>query len=121
MTRPTVADIVVTGVLVAAGVLLMASSRGERPRGDTAVIKSVKDTVVVVSLSENRTLVVRGALGETTLRVEGGGIEFLSSPCPHKVCVDRGRVALRGDYVVCVPNGVSARIMGESDFDAIVP
>jgi hypothetical protein len=121
MTRPTVADIVVTGVIVAAGVLLLASPATERPRGEAAVIKSVSDTTRVISLFEDRILVVTGILGETTIKVTGGQLEFVSSPCPHKVCLERGKVAARGDYIVCVPNGVSARINGKSDFDAVVP
>jgi hypothetical protein len=91
------------------------------PRGEAAVIRSVSDSTRVVSLSEDITLVVRGALGETTIGVSGGHVEFLSSPCPHKICVERGRAALQGDYIVCVPNGVSVRITGESAFDAVVP
>ena len=121
MTRPTVADIVVTAALVATGALLVAAPGPERPRGAGAVIKSVSDTTRMVSLSEDCVLVVKGALGETTIEVSGGYIQFLSSPCPHKLCVEWGKVAVRGDYIVCVPNGVSVRITGESDFDAIVP
>jgi hypothetical protein len=85
------------------------------------VIRSVSDTTRVVSLSRDAVFEVRGALGVTTVKVEDGRIEFVSSPCPHKVCVERGRVVQQGDYIVCVPNGVSARIEGESAFDAVVP
>jgi len=121
MTRPTVADVAVTLVIVAAGVLLLAYPAAERPRGEAAIIKSVSDTTRVISLSEDRILVVEGALGETTIKVAGGQLEFLSSPCPHKVCLGRGKIAAEGDYIVCVPNGVSARISGKSAFDAVVP
>ncbi len=99
----------------------MTSPGHEVLRGDAAIIRSVNDTTRVVSLSEDRILVIRGALGETTIKVGGGELEFVSSPCRHKVCIERGRIAIRGDYIVCVPNGVSARISGEPAFDAIVP
>ena len=115
------ADIALTAAALAGGVLLMAWPRPASPRGEAAVIRSVSDSTRVVSLLEDRTLVIKGALGETTIGVSGGHIEFLSSPCPHKICMERGRVAIEGDYIVCVPNGVSVRIMGGSAFDAIVP
>lgn len=121
MTRPSAADIALTAAAVAGGVLLMAWPRPAVPRGEAAVIRSVSDSTRVVSLSEGRTLLVKGALGETAIRVSGGYIEFLSSPCPHRICMERERVALEGDYIVCVPNGVSVRVSGESAFDAVVP
>jgi hypothetical protein len=82
---------------------------------------SVSDTTRVVSLSRDGLVEVRGALGITTVKVEDGHIEFVSSPCPHRICVERGKVVHEGDYIVCVPNGVSARIEGRSAFDAVVP
>lgn len=121
MTRLTIADMVMTGALAAAGLLLAAWPAPEGARGRTAVIRSVGGYAAEVSLSVDSTLVVTGALGETVIRVGGGGLEFESSACPHHICVEQGRVVMSGDYVVCVPNGVSARISGESDFDAVVP
>lgn len=121
MTRPTYADVGVTAGAIIAGILVAASPRPGAPHGDAVIIKSIRDSTSVVSLSDERTLVVRGALGETVVRVSSGHVEFLSSPCPHKTCVERGRAASDGDYIVCVPNGVSARVVGRSDFDAVVP
>jgi hypothetical protein len=119
--KPTVADIILMCAALAAGVMLVASARDSGDGGGSVVIRSMRDTTVVVGLSEERTLTVRGVLGDTVIHVGGGRVEFVSSPCPHKVCIERGPVSARGDYIVCVPNGVSATITGKSDFDAIVP
>ena len=121
MKRPTAPDITLTLVLLAAGIWLAAAPGPVSPRGEAAVIRSVGDSTRVVRLSEDRVVEVRGALGVTRVRIEDGHVEFVSSPCPHKICVERGAIALEGDYIVCVPNGVSVRIEGESAFDAVVP
>jgi hypothetical protein len=121
VSRPTIADISVTAGAITAGILLLASSRASGPLGDAVIIKSVRDSTTVVGLSAEKTIAVRGSLGETVVRVSSGHVEFLSSPCPHKTCLERGRAASEGDYIVCVPNGVSARVVGKSDFDAVVP
>lgn len=121
MKRPTAPDIALTAVLLAAGVWLAAAPGPRLPRGEAAVITSVSDSTRVVSLSENRVVDVRGPLGVTRIKVEDGHVEFVSSPCPHKICIERGRIALEGDYIVCVPNGVSVKIEGESAYDAVVP
>ena len=121
MTRPTLADLAMTSIMAVAGLVLAAWPVPEGRRGETAVIRSTGDSTLEVNLWVDSTLVVEGALGQTVIRVGGGGLEFISSACPHRVCVERGRVMRSGDYVVCVPNGVSVRIRGESEFDAIVP
>jgi hypothetical protein len=121
LTRLTIADIVATSVALAAGIILAAVPEPAGPRGGAVVIKSLSDSTRVVDLWSDSTVVIRGVLGETTILVGEGGVEFASSPCPHKVCVERGRIGARGEWIVCVPNGVSARIVGEEGFDAIVP
>ena len=121
MTRPTIGDMALTAVFLAAGVWLAVAHGPRAPQGEAAVIRSVSDSTRIVPLSEDRVVVVKGALGVTEVRIEDGYVDFISSPCPHKICIERGRVALEGDYIVCVPNGVSVRIEGESAFDAVVP
>jgi hypothetical protein len=121
VSRPTVADIAVTAGTIIAGVLIAAFPRQAGTRGDAVIIKSISDSTRVISLSDDRTVAVRGALGETVVRVGSGRVEFLSSPCPHKICLERGCAGSEGDYIVCVPNGVSVRVVGKSDFDAVVP
>ena len=121
MSRPTIADIAVAAAAVLGGVALVNAPPTQSPAGEAVIIRSVSDSTRVVRLSEERILMVRGALGETAIKIGDGRVEFLSSPCPHGTCVERGRVGAQGEYIVCVPNGVSARITGGSDFDAVVP
>lgn len=55
---------------------------------------------------------------------ENGGIAFISSDCPDKVCVKTGRLYRIGEYAACLPNGIIIKIVsegrGNDDVDIIV-
>jgi hypothetical protein len=70
------------------------------------------------ALDEDRDVTVHGRLGDSHLRIEGGRVRFIDSPCPNKVCVHAGWLEHGGDVAACIPNGVSIRLGGVRD-DAI--
>jgi hypothetical protein len=64
---------------------------------------------------------IPGPLGRTVVELSGGGARVLSSPCTNKTCILSGTIHRRGQWVACLPNGVSLTIEGENtepDFDA---
>jgi hypothetical protein len=116
----TVADLILAVVLAALGVYLLVSNRATAEGARVTVWSSAGDTTSC-SLAETRTIRVRGLEGETVVSVEGGRVKFISSPCPHKICVRRGAVSRCGEWIACVPNGVVATISGERAYDGITP
>jgi hypothetical protein len=112
---------VVLAVLIAAvGVYLLAASRVAGAGSQVKMWSAAGDTLVC-GLSETRTIRLSGLHGETLVQVEGGCIRFVSSPCPHKVCIRRGAISRCGEWIACVPNGVVAVVRGERDYDGITP
>ena len=65
--------------------------------------------------------------GAVTLEVNGAVIEldkdgahFVSSPCPDKICVNKGIIKRAGESAVCLPQRVSVRIEGgDSEIDSV--
>lgn len=116
----TVADLILVVALAAVGVYLLTSSRAAGEGARVKVWSSAGDTLSC-SLSETRTIRLRGLEGETVVRLEGGRVRFVASPCPHKICIKRGSVSRRGEWIACVPNGVVATVGGEMPYDGITP
>lgn len=73
----------------------------------------------IYSLAEARTVVIPGALGNTTIRIEDNTAFILDSPCPNKTCIHAASLKKNGDWNACLPNKVFLHIEG-SDSDAIV-
>lgn len=93
--------------------LLSPSMRGNDP-GKYVTIYSQHGKEKIVDLQNKTTLLnVPGALGETQVHIEDGKAWVKNSPCPHKICVNMGKISRPGEMLVCVPNRVSIKITGE--------
>jgi hypothetical protein len=74
----------------------------------------------VFPLDQDRTLSVRGPLGDTVVELRGGQARVLSSPCAEKICVRTGPIARPGQWIACLPNRVFLDIQGSgSAADAV--
>ncbi len=57
--------------------------------------------------------------GENTITVKDGKIGVTAATCPDHYCMDRGMCS-RGVQIVCLPNKLIIRFMGESSVDTLV-
>ena len=53
--------------------------------------------------------------------VSGGKVAITASDCPGEDCVHSGAITAPGRSIVCLPNGVEVRVVGQSaDVDFVV-
>ena len=54
------------------------------------------------------------------IELDKDGAHFVSSPCPDRICVNKGIIKRAGDSAVCLPQRVSVRIEGgDSEIDSV--
>lgn len=110
--RPGATDLLIIllgGLLIA----LLYSKTWQAENGvPHAVIHSLDQPALQVSLQTDRRMTVQGRLGPSTLEVHAGKIRFLDSPCSQHLCVHRGWLAHSGEATACLPNGVSVVLHG---------
>lgn len=107
-----VAVVFLTGL---AGTLVYSKASG----GSFVEIRT-PSSVSRYSLAENREIEVDGKVGVVKFEISDHKIRCVESSCPDKICVEMGWKYLEGDSIICVPNGVIARITGgEAALDAI--
>jgi len=91
--------------------------------GDTADflrIQAGKEEPSINALSPERTLHIRGPLGDSIIKTGNGQARFISSPCIGQVCVHTGWLKTAGEMAVCLPNRISLQLLGKHPrFDAI--
>lgn len=111
------ADFLLLLFLLSLSMALFFVFRGDERGGYAEIVHSgVSQTV---SLKTDRVLSVTGENGITlSIRIEGGEIFVESAGCIDKVCVKRGRLSKSGDLAVCLPAGISIRVLGEGEVDA---
>ena len=74
----------------------------------------------IYPLTETRTVVVPGAIGKTTVRIENNTAFISDSPCPNKTCVNAAALKKTGDWNACLPNRVFLHIEGGASDDIIL-
>ena len=82
------------------------------------VIQGPNDRTWIFSLEEEKTIRVRGILGDdTVVRISGGAVWAESSPCTNQICVNMGRISAGSWFpmVSCLPNHVMFRIEGNNE------
>lgn len=89
--------------------LLFAKSPG------TMVEVSVDGKVVdTLPLGQDTDITIPGAGGGTNhLIIEHGEAYVDEASCPDKVCVHQGKIHRPGEMIVCLPNKMIAKIVGE--------
>ena len=70
-------------------------------------------------LAEERTLVINGDY-ENTITLSGGKVAITQSNCPGADCVHSGWIDAPGKSIVCLPNRVEIRVVGQADVDFVV-
>ena len=76
--------------------------------------------VKTMDLSTNESYTVEGDY-VNVITVSGGSVSITHSDCPGMDCVHSGSISAVGRSLVCLPNGLEVRVVGQSgDVDFVV-
>ncbi len=90
--------------------------------GDIVEIVS-QQNIYRYPINQNRTIKIRGAIGDVTIEINNKRIRLLEENSPYKIGVKMGWVDIAGLSIICLPCKVSATIIPQDKdklkFDAI--
>ena len=105
--------VVVMTVSFAGYFLTGAALAGENKK---VIIESDGKVFAEYPMSEARTVDVKG---HNTVEITPGYVRVVYADCPDKTDVKQGKISSPGSIIVCMPNKMTVRIVGESEIDAI--
>jgi len=112
---PDIAIILLSaGLTVFSGIYIFSRTQD----ASRVIIQGPNNSTWIFPLDEERTVRVRGILGDdTVVRISGGAAWVESSPCSNQICVNMGRITagLWFPMVSCLPNHVMFRIEGSNE------
>ncbi len=90
------------------------------PGGDAACaeIWSEGKLLYTLDLSVDQELTVKTERGVNVITVYGGKIAVTHANCPDHYCMERGYCA-SGSQIVCLPNRLVIRFVGEASMDGV--
>lgn len=81
--------------------------------GSLVMVEIGGNVVYKGEVSENRKVTVTGKFGDVRIQIREGRVGVVSADCPNKVCVRTGWRSLAGESIICVPNRVLVKILGD--------
>lgn len=113
--KPTIADIVLIAFLTLGSLTWLGFELFHREDGVVVEIYNEGGLYQRLDLRQAASVKVRGPLGDSIISVKNGQVRFLDSPCPDKLCVHMGAISKTGGTLICAPNRVSVRVVGQAD------
>ena len=108
---PTVADLLTIALLLAVSILSTGVFRSG-PAASMALVRTA-------DLNVDGTRDFQGPLGVTRVEVHDGSVAIRESPCRLQLCVRMGWTRSASRSLVCIPNRVRVRIVGDDSKEAV--
>ncbi|MFA6776375.1 MAG: NusG domain II-containing protein [Sphaerochaetaceae bacterium] len=99
-------------ILISLGVIFMMAHTHTAKSGAYLNIQSAEGTYRY-PLSEDRTILVDGPLGKTTVVIKDGKASITDSPCESKACTRMAPISDSNGFVACLPNGVLLTVVSD--------
>ena len=109
-----IGDLIVLAVFIIAAALAIYFMT--KPTGSEVYIYKDGKLLEAVSLSVEKTLKVDEQI---TFKISGGAAFVLKSDCKGQDCVKAGKISKVGEMIVCLPNKVVIKIVGDGEVDYI--
>lgn len=101
-------------ILLISGALLLANRIIFSKPANQVEISVNGEVVRILDLDQDADILIQG-YGDGTNRfvIQDGKVHVSEATCPDKLCMHQGWVQITGESLVCLPNRVMARIIGE--------
>jgi len=77
---------------------------------------------LVLPIQNDTTLAIPGFMGLTAIEIKGSNVNITNASCPDKICQKMGPIPQKGQFIICIPNGIIIQLLSEeAQFDAISP
>ena len=114
-------DLLAVAFVVLCAIALSVGLWMNRGHSDAVMARIYQDGKLIeeIPLTGNRTLTVTGSY-TNVITVADGKIAITSTDCPGEDCRHTGWIADAGRSIVCLPNRLEIRLVGDGGVDAVV-
>lgn len=115
MNKKILRDLLLAGGIVAAALLILLFSRFFRAEGAMVEVRVNGTLYGTYSLARETTVDIDG---KCTLMIADGAASITDADCKNRICVAHAPIRRAGEMIVCLPNGVTVRVLGD-EFDFV--
>ena len=83
--------------------------------GKFVIIEANGEEGKKIDLSENKVFDIYGKDGKMKIEISGSKVRVLNASCPKQICVKFGWIDKSGESIICLPNLVIIKILGDEE------
>jgi len=117
MNKNDIKLIVILGIIVL-GIFIFVNITKEE--GSIAEVYFEDNLVLTIDLNIDSEYTVDGELGDVVLEVKDKKIRVKSENSPRNICSKEGYIGDSSRTLICLPNKVIVKIIGENKIDGVV-
>lgn len=88
--------------------------------GSVAEVYYEDELILSIDLNMDGEYVVEGELGDVVLEVNNNRIRVKSENSPKNICSKEGYISDSSRTLICLPNKIIVKIVGDSEIDGVV-
>jgi len=117
MNKSDIKLIVILGIIVL-GIFIFVNITKEE--GSIAEVYFEDNLVLTIDLNIDSEYTVDGELGDVVLEVKDKKIRVKSENSPRNICSKEGYIGDSSRTLICLPNKIIVKIVGETEIDGVV-
>jgi len=113
-------DLKLVIVIILIILIIYSVIRFTKVEGKTAIVYYKDEVILNIDLSIDNEYIVDGELGDVVLEVENGKIRVKKENSPKNICSKEGFVGDSSRTLICLPNKIIVKIVGDTEIDGVV-
>jgi hypothetical protein len=117
MNKSDIKLVIILGIIV---IVIFIFINVTKEDGSMAEVFYKDKLVLTIDLNVDSEYIVDGELGDVVLEVKDKKIRVKSENSPRNICSREGYIGDSSRTLICLPNKVIVKIVGESEIDGVV-
>lgn len=113
-------DIYLIIFVVLVGLFIYFTINFNTKDGDTVLVYYEDEEVLRVNLNIDNNYVVEGLLGDVEIEVNDKKVRVVRENSPRNICSKEGYISDSSRPLICLPNKIVIKIVGNDDIDGVV-
>lgn len=113
-------DIKLVIILFCIVIVIFFVIKFNKKEGNMAEVYYEDKLILSIDLNKNGEYVVDGELGDVVLEVRDNKIRVKKENSPKNICSKEGYISDSSRTLICLPNKIVVKVVGESEMDGVV-
>lgn len=115
--KSSLRDLALIAALIIVALIILYVGRAFRTEGSAVEVRINGELCATLPLSENGEFDIAG---KCLLEIENGEARVSYATCKNHICVKHRPIKNAGEAIVCLPNGVTVKIIGGDGVDLVI-